>query len=96
MKTLTNKQRAKLYRRVFESFYVTGTYRYDFCCIILAELVKKTHGIYTNAYEVMDCLPELELFEQPKNPMGGGWWPLNDKECRAYAMLLCEQIALNP
>lgn len=82
---MTNKERAKVYRKaaicVFEHHF--------FCCGGINSSIPRG-GLST--HEICQRFPEFNLFRQPSI----AWWQEEDYESRILALLLCEQIALNP
>lgn len=94
MKELTAKQRAKIYREAAIGIF-KGTY--NACCQAVywsSELPKEVEmGESLSGVLFREFQGELYLFKQRGRTW---WWDIDDKDSRITALLLCEQMALNP
>lgn len=92
---MSNKQRAKIYRKAAELIAdranILNEYRRFGICWVFKKLIQPEQDIYNGCQK----FPELDLFEIPKQAYR---WDKTDEDDnkRIIALLLSEQIALNP
>lgn len=90
---MTAKQRAKIYRQAAENiFWGAGD---GFCCGQIAQVANSFGYFYLVAYA--EHFPEFFHFEPiVKDRYRACWYYQDEKQSRILALLLSEQMALNP